>query len=320
MTETGVQGPSPPADPPGRSMLKVVPTVLVAFLASAVWLAPSALASQLIARDAEQARLAVDGAGRALVSYRSQGRLYRVLAWGAINALAPSPGRAQVRFRLDYAGGWGAFRRPLWKTFVDACRPYDGPPLAWLVAACKAPDGSYWALQRWQRTLSSYGLPPRTPLQAAWELRLSHWRGPLPKLEVAIGWSYRRFHQIFGTLTYRGRPVHGFRSSPLGRPLDDFGRNIYLDVLDSAYGRGWRRENSFLAHVGTGGFCYGLYPHGRRPSGQARRYRATVIGPGALPDVGWEGAAPAAYDPAYDHAADRRLLALLAGDRLCRPR
>ena len=30
----------------------------------------------------------------------------------------------------------------------------------------------------------------------------------------------------------------------------------------SAYGSGWRRENSFLSHHGTGAFCYGFYPHG----------------------------------------------------------
>ncbi len=286
----------------------------------AISAAGPAYASQLIARDATDVRLAVDRWGRALVTYRAQGRVQRVLAWGAIDALPPSPERPQVRFQLDYSGGWGTFRRPIWKTFGGVCLPYDGPPLPWLVVACKAPDGSYWALQSWQRMLPNYGLDPATKLQSAWELRLSHWRGPLPVLEVEIGWAYRRFHQIYGRLTYRGLPVHGFRSTSAGVPLDGHGRNIYVDTLDSAYGPGWRRENSFLVHRGTGGFCYGLYPHGDRPSGQGARYRATVIGPGVTPDVSWEGAAPRAYDPAFDRAADRRMLAMLAGDRLCRPR
>lgn len=296
--------------------------LLVASLACGLaflWQSMPALASQLIARDAAQVRLAVDSRGRALVTYRARGRLHRVLAWGAVNARLPAEGEPQVRFRLDYSGGFAAFRRPLWKTFLDACRPYDGPPLPWLVAACTAPDGSYWALQSWQRTLPPYGLPATGP-QAAWELRLSHWRGPVAELEVGIGWAYRRFHQIFGRLTYRGRPVHGFRSTSRGAPLDDHGRNLYLDTLDSAYGPGWRRENGFLTHVGTGGFCYGLFPHGQRPSGQGSRYRLTVVGPGVTPDVSWEGAAPAAYDPEEDRAADGRLRALLAGDSLCRPR
>ncbi|MER3410520.1 MAG: hypothetical protein C4306_10635 [Thermoleophilia bacterium] len=293
--------------------------LLVAFLGT-LWGASPALPSQLIARDAKDVRLAVDRWGRALVTYRAQGRLHRVLAWGAIDAVLPSSGRPQARFRLDYAGGWGTFQRPIWKTFPGVCLPYDGPPLAWLVVACKAPDGSYWALQSWQRLLPNYGLTPATRLQSAWELRLSHWRGPLPVLEIEVGWAYRRFHQIYGRLTYRGQPVHGFRSTSSGVPLDGHGRNIYLDTLDSSYGPGWRRENSFLTHVGTGGFCYGLYPHGDRPPGRGKRYRATVIGPGVTPDVAWEGTGPEVYDPAFDRAADARLLALLAGDRLCRPR
>ncbi len=300
-------------------MRRLVGGILAAALAAA-WAAEPAFASQLIARDASQVRLQVSADGKALITYRAGGRLHRVLAWGAVDARPPAPSRPQVRFRLDYSGGFGAFRRPLWKTFVDTCLPYDGPPLAWLVAACKAPDGSYWALQSWQRALPNYGLPPATSLQAAWELRLSHWRGPVAELQVDLGWAYRRFHQIFGRLTYRGRPVHGFRVTPRGAPLDDYGRNVYLDTFDSAYGPGWRRENSFLTHVGTGGFCYGFYPHGDRPSGQGVRYRATVVGPGVTPDVFWQGAAPAAYDPGHDRAADERLRALVAGDRLCRPR
>jgi len=300
-------------------MRRLIPTILATGLAAA-WLATPAVASQLIARDASDVFLSVNGAGKALVTYRARGAPRRVLAWGAINAAAPSEGRPQLRFRLDYSGGWGTFRRPVWKTFRNACLPYDGPPLAWLVAACKAPDGSYWALQSWQRMLPNYGLPPTTSLQSAWELRLSHWRGPLPQLEVEFGWTYRRFQQIFGRFTYRGRPVHGFRSTAAGAPLDGHGRNVYVDTLDSAYGPGWRRENSFLTHVGTGGFCYGFYPHGERPSGRGSRYRATVIGPGVTPDVSWEGSPPPAYDPELDRAADRRMLALLAGDRLCRPR
>ena len=67
---------------------------------------------------------------------------------------------------------------------------------------------------------------------------------------------------------------------------------MYLDTLNSAYGPGWRRENSFLVHTGTGVFCYGLYPHdpypgypavGRRPEGKGERYRATAIGPWRRP-------------------------------------
>ena len=92
-----------------------------------------------------------------------------------------------------------------------------------------------------------------------------------------------------------------------------------MDTLDSAYGAGWRRENSFLTHGVTGGFCYGFYPHGSRPSGRGQRYRATVIGPGVTPDVYWEGTPPAVYERGFDQLANQDLRTLLAGDPHCRP-
>ena len=114
--------------------------------------------------------------------------------------------------------------------------------------------------------------------------------------------------------------THRILLTPAGRPLDTFGRNLYLDTFNSAYGRGWRRENGFLSHVGSGGFCYGFYPHGSRPSGMGERYRLSVSGPGVLPDVSWEGQAPRSYDRAVDLAADRMQEELLANDRVCRAR
>ena len=284
---------------------------------AAALFAPAAGASQLVDRNAAGVRLEVDRGARALLTYRARGSLRHVLAWGAVDAVTPPPDRPQVRFSLDYSGGWGAARRDVWRTFENACVPFR-PALAWLVAACRAPDGSAWAVQAWQRGLPNYGARP-TPRQAAWELRLSHWTSELPRLEVRLGWTFRRYQQLYGRLTYRGRPVHGFRTTSSGAPLDTFGRNVYVDTLNSRYGAGWRRENSFITHVGTGGFCYGFYPHGVRPSGRGERYRATVIGPGVLPDTYWQGEAPPAYDEAYDLLANNDMSLLLAGDRFCRP-
>lgn len=279
---------------------------------------PTASASELIARNATNVRLEVNREGTALLTYRAGGELHRVLAWGAINARPSTSPSRQVAFRLDYSGGWGSERRPVWKTFVDACEPVR-VPLRWLVTSCRAADGSFWALQSWQRTLPVYGMPP-APGRDAWELRLSHWTGPLPRLDVRFGWTYRRYHQIYGRFTWRSSPVFGYSHTGRGVPLDDYGRNVYVDTLDSVYGPGWRRENGFLTHNPTGGFCYGFYPHGSRPSGRGVRYRATVIGPGVTPDAYWEGTPPKEYDRAFDELADRDLLALLAGDPICRPR
>jgi hypothetical protein len=291
--------------------------VLLLAVLVAVVVPSSATASELIDRNASKVTLKVGRNGQALLSYNARGKRWNVLAWGAVNALPPTPSRRQVTFRLDYSGGWGTYKRNVWETLRNACAPYDGPALKWLVTACKAPDGSYWAVQAWQRMLPNYGLPARGN-SAVWELRLSHWRGQLPQLTVHLNWAYRRFHHIFGSFTYLGKPVHGFKSTSAGVPLDTFGRNLYLDTFNSAYGKGWRRENSFLMHRGSGKFCYGFYRHGSRPEGHGERYRGTIIGPGVTPDISWETEALGAYDQAFDleqHAVQKDFL---AGDSLCR--
>jgi hypothetical protein len=273
-------------------------------LTAALFLACAAPAgaSQLIDRNAEGVKLAVNAKGEALLTYTSAGKLKHVLAWGAVNALAPTKARPQVAFKLDYAGGYGKYRNDYWKTFGAACGAYDEAPLGWLVAACKAPDGSYWALQSWQRALPNYGVAA-TPLQSVWELHLSHWTGELPVLTIKTDWAYKKFDHLYGTFTYNGGGVFGFRSTPAGVPLDTYGRNIYLDTFNSAYGTGWKRENSFLTHRSAGTFCYGFFPHGSHPIGRGTKYRATIIGPGVTPDMLWQGNAPGLFDPAAEQLA-----------------
>ncbi len=295
-----------------RSGLLVLVAVLAALLSS------TASASQLIDRNATGVKLAVNAKGEAMLTYTAGGKLKHVLAWGGVNAVAPTHGRAQVELKLDYSGGYGKYRRDYWKTFGHSCGAYDGPDLHWTIAsvpACKAPDGSYWAVQSWQRALPNYGATP-TATQAVWELRLSHWTGQLATLSVSTDWAWHQWDHLFGTFTYNSSPVYGFRSTAGGNPLDSFGRNIYVDTLDSAYGPGWKRENSFLAHTGTGAFCYSVNPHGSHPAGKGTSYRATVIGPGVTPDVFWEGAAPGAYDKSLDALANEDIAQL--GDKLCK--
>jgi hypothetical protein len=298
-----------------RLTLLVAAAVLVALL-GAGFLASPAAASQLIDRNASDVHLAVNGKGEALLTYRVKGRLKHVLAWNAVNAIAPTLARKQVSFSLDYAGGWGKYRTDYWKTFPNLCRPYVGPTLAWKVVTCTAPDGSHWALQAWQRSLPDLGRAP-TATQAQWELRLSHWSGALPVLAIQTNWAYKRFDHLFGTLTYAGKSVYGFHSTSVGQPLDSFGRNVYLDTYDSAYGSGWKRENSFLTHKSSGAFCYGFYTHGARPVGKGLSYRATVEGPGVTPDVMWQGLAPGPFNAAAQVDADNSIRAL--GDSQCKP-
>jgi hypothetical protein len=284
-----------------RSILATVGVVLAIAAPSA------APASELIARDASAVGLQADAQGRALISFRADGQSRQLLAWGAVNARPPSRSVPQVAFQLRYGGSIGP----------NVCGAYRGPPLAWMVAACTTPDGSHWALQAWQRMLPNYGVAP-TGTRGAWELRLSHWSGPVATLEIWSDWSYRRFHHLYGRLTYRGTGVFGFRSTRFGVPLDSYGRNVYLDTFGSAYGPGWQRENSFLTHATGGGFCYGFYPHGGRGVGNGTRYRATVIGPGVTPDVMWQGPPPGAYDASTDSEATTHQRSVLGADPHCR--
>src|SRR5437773_747106 len=106
---------------------------------AAMFVAP-AYGSQLIARNATHVQLAVNSRGVALVTFRDHGRLLHMIARGAVNARVrpPRAGVPQVKFRLDYSGGRRAFGHGVWRNFDNACGPYDGPALDWLVTACKA--------------------------------------------------------------------------------------------------------------------------------------------------------------------------------------
>jgi hypothetical protein len=327
--------------------------VVLLALAAAVF-APGAGASQVISTSSVTGlTLGVNSKGEALLTYKSHGKVVHVLAWGAINAIAPTRGVDQVAFHLDYSGGYdkyfsqnpalqqlraeftrirgttGYLTNPVVKKLREAgqsasnywqtgfaCGKYDGPALAWVVTACKAPDGTYWAVQSWQRLLPDYGVAPSS-IQSAWEVHLAHWQGALPELNIQSDWAWHQWDHIFGTYSYDGSPVFGFKSTSVGAPLDTFGRNLYVDTFDSKYGSGWIRENSFLTHTNTGVFCYSFNPHAAHPAGNGTKYRATILGPGVTPDVMWEGTPPGAYDKDADAAANLQIADL--HDNQCKP-
>ena len=158
---------------------------------------------------------------RALVEYTTaRGVRRHVFVWGAINSRVPPRADVrQARFRYDFAGGWRIARKQLWRGFRNRCRRYDGPPLPYLVVACKAPDGSYWALQSWQRRLPLLGFDAWLPAQDDYELHVSHWNTELPVLEAYVNWTYGfQWQGVFGRLSYLGHPVYGFGSSTRGEP------------------------------------------------------------------------------------------------------
>jgi hypothetical protein len=279
--------------------------------------------------------LQVNKRGEALVTYRRQdGKVRHVLVWGAVDALPPVKGVPQVHFQYDYAGGWRKYRNGnYWKTFKNVCAQYDGPQLAFFVAACKAPDGTYWALQTWQRNLPHRGFAPWLPAQSAFDLRISHWSGELAQLEVHTDWAFGSAADLFGRLTYRGQSVYGFGTTRNGIPKDGYGRSLYIDTFDSAYGSGWKRETSIVFRNPSGVFCYSFwptrdvslpgYPDNLRPAGTGSQYRITVPGPGVTPDLMWVGDGLGPFDPrnqsqvAHEREMNALLDRLAAGDKFC---
>jgi hypothetical protein len=302
---------------------------------AAAFLAPAGAHASYIFGDrgVRSPTLKVNKQGVALVTYRTQSGLSRhILAWGAINAVAhpQSPQVAQQAFKIDYSGGWKSRHNPsYWKTFKNACRRYDGPALPFFVAGCKAPDGSYWALQSWQRNLPMRGYDPWLPAQSAYELHLSHWSQPLPVLDVTMAWTYQSQQQgFFGRLLYQGEPVYGTRS-PSASVNDSWARNVSIDTLDSSYGPGWKHATQVNTHPVNGGFCYTFVPqappHGypsRDPHGNGlgTQIRIEAMGPGVTPIVAWVGKRlPAQVDPAANAASRAHFDAILGGDRHCAP-
>lgn len=275
----------------------------------------TASASQLVDRDGRNVRIAVNGSGEAMVSYTKGAVTKHVLVWGAINALPPTRGKRQVEFQLDYSGNRA-------KGFVGSCGRYDGPAVPYLVVACKAPDGSYWAVQEWPQPLPDLGYTPWLAPQRTLWMDVSHWRGPLARLTAYPDWVYSgQFHSLFGAFTYHGSPVYGFGTTQYGAPTDGFGRLIFLDTYNSPYSPGWRRENSFVPHNPTGVFCYGFYSFDptkggyQHPPGQAdprgpgvgTKYRLIGRGPGVTPDVQAVVNDPGDYDASSQADVEFRL-------------
>jgi hypothetical protein len=304
----------------------------VGILAASLACTGTAGASSIVSdRNVKDPTLEVNAAGTALVQYTTQAGLRRhVLFWGAVNAAPnPSAGGAQQTFRIDYSGGWKSRHDArYWRSFRNVCRPYSGPQLPFFVTGCTAPDGSFWALQSWQRNLPMRGFAPWTPQQSGYELHVSHWSGELPQLEVYRHWTYGNAHQgFFGRLTYDGQPVYGTRS-PSASVSDEWARNVYIDTFDSDYGPGWRHDTAITTHPGSGGFCYSFVPQpppsgypSDRPhgTGLGTRYRISAMGPGVTPIVQWVGARLTRFSAAAQAAATQKFDQILGGDRHCAP-
>ena len=292
---------------------RVAATAGIALVTIAV--AQPASAATVLAHGAKWESIRVNKIGVANIGYRAYGRTYHTLVWGARNALAPSTRTSQVKFHINFAGGYGTFLgRGYWRkvTAHNVCGRYTGPKLWHMVVACTMPDGSNWALQTWQSSLPDNGWSP-TSKGASPRLYLSHWSTALPKLWFKADWVYAGapngpYDNVYGHLTYLGQPVYGFSSTSRGAPTDSYGRLVALDTLNPPWyngyrqSGGWWRQNSFLTHRPYGDFCTGIYGsisgvESRSRPGRGAAYRIIANGPGVTPIVEWQDAPPGYYQP-----------------------
>ena len=228
-------------------------------------------ASTLLDRNARGVTLKVDCEGPGASSRTRRAGRSGTSSPGARSTRSHRPPASrQVDFKLDYSGGWGTYKKDVWKTLRNTCGPYTGPPLAWRVTrlhgqgrhqlgapvvAADAPE----LRRRAECEAGRLGAPALALDGAAaradgqHELGLREVRPPLRDVPLQ-----------------RARPSTASSRPPAATRSTRFGRNLYVDTFNSAYGPGWKRENSFLMHKGTGHVLLRLLSPRQPPDRQGR--------------------------------------------------
>ena len=182
---------------------------VVAALLAALVLVPAAAASQPLGDlNVTGLTLAVNTTWHALLSYRREdGRPRAMCSPGRDQRPTAVAERAAGRVPASTTpAGCAASAAAPPRGSSTAARPTTDRRSPFLVAACKAPDGTYWAVQAWQRLLPMRGFAPWLPDQGKLEFHVSHWSGPLALLEVSQNWTYGgRWQGLFGRLSYDGQ-------------------------------------------------------------------------------------------------------------------
>ena len=215
----------------------------------------------------------------------------QLLAWGAVNARAPSPAVPQVAFQLQLRRLDRAERLP----------GLRGPAAPWKVAACTAPDGTHWALQAWQRMLPNYGAP--TPDRAAWELAALALVGPAARSRDLDG-------LVVPALPPPLRPAHvpaAAACSASARPASACRSNVRPERLRRHVQLHVRRRLEAREQLPDAradrGLLLRLPPARPAPVG-AEEVPRDGDRPGVTPDVMWAGPAPGATTPRADAEAN----------------
>jgi hypothetical protein len=203
------------------------------------------------------------------------GASLKVSAWTSHEHLSIArDGSAQITWREGGRTRVAVIRgsRVSYSSHIGAHRTgrHVAPQVAYGIDEVVHPNGTHYAIQRVRRLgqFGSLGAP---------ELRFARWRGAKPQLALTGEWAYHgRFPRVCGTATYHGRAFFGGAHTLGGRPLDAFGRNVYIDVLR---GTRWFRIMGVLTR--PKGFALLI----RESSWRGSRYRALVPGPNVDGDL-----------------------------------
>jgi len=217
--------------PPRRTLFLALGVLVLAAMPGA------AEGSIKIAGNVKNPALRVNAKGYATITYTRGGR--------RTSAVVTPSGRVRYYRR---AGG------------RDVSSPSSAVGLPMLVTLRATPNGRFFALQAWRRL--RWG-----PV----ELRFSRWRGAPTLLTLGAVCCKWRSEIVRGRVTFHGRPVYGFGSTPSGNPTDKYGRNVYLDTYRRG---GWKRMMGILARRPTGFFRLWIRPYWRGSS-----YRGRISGP-----------------------------------------
>ena len=154
-------------------------------------------------------------------------------------------------------------------------------------------------------------------------------RASCPKLELWTNWAYsRQFHHVFGRLTYLGQPVYGMALDDEGLPArrlraQRLSRHAQLGVRLRLAAREQlplaQADRRVLLRVLPARPVPRLSRRREAPGGKGRALPGDGRRSRRLPDVTWEGAAPAAYDAALDRQLLDVQRALYGESARCKP-
>ena len=246
-----------------------------------------------------------------MLTYTSGGKLKHVLAWGAVNAIAPTRARAAGRVQARLRGRLGQVPHELLEDVRHALRR--------LRRAGARVEGD--GLQGARRlVLGAPGLAAgapelrrdaRRPRRRSGSCGSRTGRATLPVLTIVdrlglapVGSPLRHVH-------LRGEPGLRLPVDLVGQPArhvrpQHLRRHVQLGVRR----RLEAREQLPDPHAAPASSVTASTRTARTRPARATQYRATVEGPGVTPDVMWQGDSPGAYDKALDLEANDAITAL----------